>query len=387
MRSQTPFIPWVARFWYLGVIVVISMGFYVRLAVDTVGQVIGTDPVLGGDPWIYLERWESVKEGLIPYLEGEFEHLPLALILIVLVGLVADLTTIPYWNVFAGFAMVMTWATAYIVRNTGLRLNDDTAIFRFLVLAGPLMPLVLFRTDVLSTMLASMAILAWVAGQENRGMAAVQGGVLAKGWPVVLAVSEWWRGRQARAALIVAFTMSLTTFLILMPGFQSGRAFRGIHLETLVGSILLLVRILSGDTPGTFHDAGALYLTAGGWQVAINVAIGTVFGLVALRALRHRFSWRRAHILGAALTLAVILGSPLFSPQFLIWVVPFLTLVAGPRTIKLWVAMTLVTILYVGFWDVPSLWWSAALMVRNILFVILAVEVTRSAVAGVETTA
>lgn len=387
MRSQTPFIPWVARFWYLGVIVVISMGFYVRLAVDTVGQVIGTDPVLGGDPWTYLERWESVKEGLIPYLEGEFEHLPLALILIVLVGLVADLTTIPYWNVFAGFAMVMTWATAYIVRNTGLRLNDDTAIFRFLVLAGPLMPLVLFRTDVLSTMLASMAILAWVAGQENRGMAAVQGGVLAKGWPVVLAVSEWWRGRQARAALIVAFTMSLTTFLILMPGFQSGRAFRGIHLETLVGSILLLVRILSGDTPGTFHDAGALYLTAGGWQVAINVAIGTVFGLVALRALRHRFSWRRAHILGAALTLAVILGSPLFSPQFLIWVVPFLTLVAGPRTIKLWVAMTLVTILYVGFWDVPSLWWSAALMVRNILFVILAVEVTRSAVAGVETTA
>ncbi len=387
MRSQTPFVPWVARFWYLGVIVVISIGFYVRLAVDTIGQVIGTDPVLGGDPWTYLKRWESVKEGLIPYLEGEFEHLPLALVLIVMVGLVADLTTIPYWNVFAGFAMVMTWATAYTVRNTGLRLNDDTAIFRFLVLAGPLMPLVLFRTDVLSTMLASMAILAWVAGQENRGMAAVQGGVLAKGWPVVLAVSEWWRGRQARAALIVAFTMSLTTFLILTPGFQSGRAFRGIHLETLVGSILLFVRVLSGDTPGTFHDAGALYLTAGGWQVAINVAIGTVFGLVALRALRHRFSWRRAHILGAALTLAVILGSPLFSPQFLIWVVPFLTLVAGPRTIKLWVAMTLVTILYVGFWDVPSLWWSAALLARNILFVILAVEVTRSAVAGVERTA
>lgn len=386
MRTPILLSTWVARFWYPAALIAVALGFFAEQLITPISDAVGTMSILAGDPFVYEDRWADIRSGELPYLESEFEHFPLTLVPIVLAGLVSELTGIPYWNTFVGVIMVITFATIYAVRRIGTAMGDEAVTGRFLWLLTPLLPLVLFRTDLLPVMCVAFALMAWMAGRERSGVFAAVGGVLAKGWPVVLTVSEWWRGRRTRAVLVAMFTMSLALTLILLPGFQSGRAFRGIHLETVVGSLILTGRHLLGFPLGTLADAGALYIEAAPWLVATNVVFGASFGLWAMRGLRHPFSWRRAHLVVAALTLGLLLASPIFSPQFLVWPVAFLALIAGRHTTRMFVVISLLSIVYVGFWDDTALWWALLLLVRNVVFVVLVGLVVRDAAAGREQT-
>lgn len=379
VRRQDAIRSWAARFWYPAALVAVTVGFFAQQLIGAAGHAIGTLPVLGGDPWVYLDRWEDIRSGLIPYTQMEFEHLPLSIVPIVLAGLVADFTGIPYWNTFTGVAIVMTLATTFAVQRTGLALDDDSVVARFLLLTIPLLPLVLFRVDLLPVMCVAFAMFAWISGRDRSGRLWAMGGILAKGWPMVLVATEWWRGRRARATGLLSFTVAMVLGLVLLPGFQSGRSFTGIHLETVVGSLLLIGRQVTGAELGTLPDAGALYIEAAPWMVVVNALFGLGFAAWALRALKGPFSWERANLLAAALTLAMILASPIFSPQFLIWPVVFLAISPVRRSTGLFLAVALVSLLYVGFWDHTAYWWSIVLLGRNVLFVILVAVVAGAA--------
>jgi hypothetical protein len=356
----------------------------VEFGIRTLSEWVGTIPVLAGDPWVYMDRWIDFRTGDTPYTEMEFEHFPLVLVLIALTGVISDLTGINYWNTFAGMAAMMAVLTTFAVSRTGSLLGDDKAVPRFLILLAPLLPLVLFRTDLLPTLMAALAVPAWLAGRNGRGVLATVGGILSKGWPVVLVAIEWWRGRRLQAAALAGFCLAVVAGLVLTPGFQSGRSFSGIHQETLVGSVLLFGRHLIGFDLGIFQDAGATYVEAATWLAMLNLAIGSAIGLWALTGVRHEFTWRRALVMLSALTLALLLASPLFSPQFLVWPIAFLALVAGRKFMVLFTASSVVTILYVGFWDDTAFWWQTLLVSRNALFAFLAVVTAMAAARGDE---
>jgi hypothetical protein len=213
---------------------------------------------------------------------------------------------------------------------------------------------------------------------------ATAAGILAKGWPVVLGVVEWWRGNRARAALLAVFTAILALTLLALPGFQSGRSFSGVHQETLAGSLVLVWRHLTGTDLAIVGHAGAVYLEVGTWAVVLNLAVGGVLGVLALGGLRREFTWRRGHTVLAALVLAIIVASPLLSAQFLIWPSAFLALVAGRRFLAVSVAASILTVVLFGFWDREALWWALTLLGRNVLVLTLAAMAVAAAASGGE---
>ena len=66
------------------------------------------------------------------------------------------------------------------------------------------------------------------------------------------------------------------------------------------------------------------------------------------------------------------MSSPLFSSQFLFWLVPFvLFLVLGHQL--LYVAASTLTLATVIWWEPAELWWSFLVMGRNSLLIVLAI--------------
>jgi hypothetical protein len=77
----------------------------------------------------------------------------------------------------------------------------------------------------------------------------------------------------------------------------------------------------------------------------------------------------------------VILASPLFSSQFLFWLVPFVLLLAAPRQ-RLYVLASLITFMTVILWTPLAPAWSVMVLARNALLLILAAAWARDLLAS-----
>jgi hypothetical protein len=374
----------IARWWPALLGLAILGAIILEASTAALGDVFGTRSVLAGDPPLYETLWNEITAGSLPYADLVFEHLPLVILPMGAAGILRDTIGLDYT---VGYAMVaaalLTWSAAAVGR-TGRALGRDDAIGYYLVLVAPLLPLVLFRNDILPVLCAAIAVSAFVRAGETAGIVATTAGILAKGWPFVLVVTEWWRGNRTRAWVLTVFTAAMFGTLAALPGFQSGRSFEGVHQETLSGSIVLLWRHLTGADLGIVGRAGAVYLDVGGWAVLLNLAVGGGLALWALRGLGMAFTWHRAHTMLGALVLALILASPLLSAQFLVWPAAFLALVIRRRPLLVATAASTVTTVLFGFWDHEAMWWSITLVGRNVLVLALAVMVALAAASGRE---
>jgi len=341
-------------------------------------RTIASKSVLASDPVIFLERVRPILDGELPYVDTLYEHFPLALPPMIAARLVpgGDGNAV-YVAVFGSLMMICLILTAVVVcraaRPAGILAGD----VRWTALVAPLVPLVTFRIDPLATLLAVMAFaLSFVAlrpGALWTGLAAVA----TKGWPVVLAPVEWWAGRRKRAVIIVGFTVVLVGGLLFTPGFQEGRDFSGIQLETIAGSVLIWLRSIAGGDSGLFTAAGAAYVEA----PAAALLVGVVLAGATLWFTRS--IWRRevtvAHAAQAVgvITMALLLFSPLLSAQFLVWLTPWLVFFPAGRSQPLFVVLGGVTLVLLLHWAPHNVVWQSGLLVRNGLLLATAVEMIR----------
>jgi hypothetical protein len=181
--------------------------------------------------------------------------------------------------------------------------------------------------------------------------------------------------------VIVGFTVVLAGGLLLTPGFQEGRDFSGIQLETIAGSILIWVRSITGGDPGLFTAAGAAYVETSALMLFVGVA------LAAMTLWLTRSMWRRevtvAHAAQAVgiLTLALLLFSPLLSAQFLLWLTPWLVFFPASRSQPLFVILGGVTLVLLLQWAPKNVLWQTGLLVRNGLLLAMAAEMIREVLA------
>jgi hypothetical protein len=214
-------------------------------------------------------------------------------------------------------------------------------------------------------------------------------GILTKGWPVVLALPEWWRGRRRRAVVLIVIALAIGGLLITLPGFSQARQFSGIHSETTVGAVYTLARISSGSDLGLINDAGATYVSVPIWAAVANLGLGLLLLILTLARIRGEFSWEGAVRLLSAAVLALLIGSPLLSPQFILWPTPFLALHPDKTIRGMALAVSALTLLYMLAWNPGfegDLWWVGVVNLRNIVLLALGV-VTAWAVAGKPATA
>ena len=364
------------------VLVLLIVGMALERWINVASNAAGLVSVLSGDPTVYETRWNQIASGQLPYIDVPFEHFPLTIVPMGVAGALSEVLGVTYTAAWALVTSALIVASVWVMHSIAQSLDDRAIVSCYLMLLAPLLPLALFRTDILPVVLAAAALFAMLRGRDLSGSITVIAGVLAKGWPVVLAVVDWWRGNRLRAVLSAGVTVLVVGALLSTPGFRAGRSFNGVHQETVSGSLILAWRQLTGSELGVLDYASAVYLEAGVWAVTVNLLLGAGLVGVALRGMRHPFHWRGAATLIAAVVLAALLASPLLSAQFLMWPIAFLAIDARRPVVWAMVVASIATVALLGFWDREALWWAMLLIGRNSVLIAVALATAMQAAQG-----
>jgi hypothetical protein len=347
------------------------------------------------DTPVYQGYGEAMAAGELPYRDFELEYPPGALPLF-------WLPTLAPSEHFASAFELLVWAcavaaAAFVVLTLNALGASSARLYAAASFVG-LAPLalgsvVLTRYDFWPAALAAAALAALVSGRERTGLAALALAVAAKIYPLVLLppalayVARRRGGREAAAGLLVfagVLGLALVPFAILAPeGFVDslGRQLgRPLQIESLGASLLLAAHQLGlydatvVSSHGSQNLAGGLPDVLAALQSVVQIAaLVAVWILAATRGNRLE-----ALLVGAAASVAAFVAfGKVLSPQYLVWLLPLVPLVAGRLGLAaaaLLGAALVTTHLWFPFryWDVVALEPAAWLvLVRDLLLVAL----------------
>lgn len=325
---------------------------------------------VAGDPLAYRDRTAAIIGGEIPYAQGEMEHLPVMLAPMVVTWFAGGFLSPPTYRaiwvlITTGALLGVMWGMSQLGDSDG----EVAAIRRWLAIVWPLIPIVVFRNDPWVVLPIVLAFAATRRRTTGVTIGYLVTGVLAKGWPLVTVPVMWRVLREKRILVAGALAAAGVALVAATPGFGSGRAFRGLHTESLGGAIWLISH--SRAEPVTlFGDAGATYVDAPLWLALPGAITGLALMALAFRRLRQSdVEWRSVLALTAVLVIAVLLMSPLQSAQFLLWPSVFLAFV-NDRTAHVAFAGAAIFALatLVGFDSLANnqAWWSTAVILRHV---------------------
>jgi hypothetical protein len=310
--------------WVLGLLLVVHAACALHVAVTSDWS---QPDFVTGDALRYREITSAPG---LPYRDHEVEYPPLTWTFLALVD-------VPPSADGAGKLLVLTQLVADVAVAAALLYGWSAgAAVAWLVLLLPFVwrGWIFGRVDLLSVALAIGGLALAGRRRETRGGFLLGLGVLAKAWPIVTypALAIEGRTRALRAALLTALVGGIAWLVVGgFDGLQQVLSFRdakGWQVESLVGSVLLL----DVDRPG-FSDANALRIgslgTGGRLAMGLLLAAALVGGwLLARRAARRRPDRvEDVAVLGSLVAVgALLLLSPLLSPQFLVWLLPFVAM-------------------------------------------------------------
>jgi uncharacterized membrane protein len=320
------------------------------------------------DTPLYEQYGDAMRAGMVPYRDFQLEYPPGALPAF----LAPEITAAPgdfghygraftRWMLRCGIVLaVLCAAVLATLRAPPVR----TAISLELVGLSPVLLGVLFlsRFDLWPAVLTAGALLALLNGRDRLGAGVLGAAVSAKLYPAVLVpVGLVWvwrrhgRGEALRWAgvLVAVLAAIFLPFAALSPG-GLGHSFsvqlgRPLQIESLGSAVLLaahhLFRIAA--TVHTDHGSQNLHMVGAGAVAAIS----TVLQLLALAAVWVLFANgppRRERLVTAcaAAVAAFVAFGKVFSPQFLIWLLPFAPLVRSRAAQALFAFSLLVTQLW-----------------------------------------
>ena len=264
-------------------------------------------------------------------------------------------------------------AMAYVLRALGATNERLAFSLGFFALAPLLLGSVLiYRYDLWPAALAVGGLAGVLAGRRRWGFAALGVGFAAKIFPAVIvppACAYVWRTRGRREALLCLGFAALGAAVFVLPFvalaphgvWESVRrqASRPLQIESLASGILLAAHQLGGlhlnvvTSHGSQNLAGSLPRALGSAETVLLAA--SLLGIWLLAARPPATPERLVRYSAAAVTAFVVFDKVL-SPQFMIWLIPLVPLVAGRRGLvaSALLALTLVlTQLWfpIRYWD------------------------------------
>lgn len=342
------------------------------------------------------------------------EYPPLALVPI----LVAFVPSHLVGGFFAGFKLLFAIESYLLALGAGLivwsllprLLPEETERQRQLRLAAyvigfPLLgQLATTRFDLTPTFLTLAAVALWLRRTPRSEAAAWLILALAVGVklvPVIVApllLLDLLSRRGLRAAILHGLGFAVALALLLLPGLAVSRSGyvaaytyqmdRGIQMESLYANVLLLLSKLERVEIVTAHAWGSFEYVSS-WTAPLRTvsslvqlaALAAVYAAFAFVRFRSHDDGRRDVQLVTATTLvllAFIATGKVFSPQYLIWLMPFVVLLPGRlgrRTIVWFLATLAVSQLvfpyYYGSLRHQTAWATFLLTTRNVLIVVL----------------
>ena len=290
---------------------------------------------------------DRMLAGRIPYRDFSLEYPPGALPAFAIPGLLPG--DYGFW--FKAFqalcGAVAVGAVAYAGETLGLRGTRLWLAVGFAALAPlALGPLVLIRFDLWPTALAAVGLAAILRGRNGLGFGALALGTAAKLFPFVLMPLGLLyvlrrEGRPSARRALVWFVAVLAVvvlpFALLGPGGlrfsvaqQAGRA---LQIESVGSALLLAAHELGAYSPHAAFASGSWNLTGG-----LPHGVGLIETLVQILAVvavwvafaRSRRTPAQLALAAAAAVVAFAVLGRVLSPQYLLWVVPLVALLA-PR--------------------------------------------------------
>jgi len=346
----------------------------------------------------YQQYAELIRHGGVPYRDFAFEYPPAALAPMYVASFMS-------WSYATSFAILMGVCGAGCIALIAAALRSVEAsrerIWAALLLFG-VSPLVLgslfdTRYDLWPALLAVAGLAALVRERPLLSGSLLGLGFAAKLWPGVLlpvAAIHLWRRRGSDAALyalaaaVVVAAACFIPFAVVAPGglraSLSGQLDRPLQVESLGAAILMAAQHLGMRPLATITSHGAQALSGRGAGLAALLStaaeIATVLGVWVAYAGRRTREREAALLAAGATVVALVAFDKVLSPQYLIWLVPFVALAGGKRGIAAAVLL-LVALGLTQTWFPDDYWqlanahaapWSWLLLARDLSLVALA---------------
>jgi uncharacterized membrane protein len=351
----------------------------------------------------YSDYASKIMGGSLPYRDFIFEYPPFSLLFFILPRLVTSsygIYSVLYQAEVAIFDLVGVFVVFDIARRLGTAPWKSLTVYTAAILAmGPITAL---QFDIIPAIMVLLALYFFLLGKHKTSWALIALGTMTKIYPVVVApvlLIYYFRSREyekIRSGIITfgsVCLMIMLPFLVLSPSsllnLYSYHAQRGIQLESIYSSFLLVANKLG------FISAQP-YFSFGSWNVVgsiENIIAGlSTYLLIILLLLAYWFIYRQTEKgkrdvsqLGAFFLLAIIIvmiTSKILSPQYVIWLIPFLPLLVVRWRFAIWAVFVAIGGLtyyifpghyyrLVDFQPAPV----AALCIRNILLILLAIAI------------
>ena len=353
----------------------------------------------------------SMGQGKVPYLDFPVEYPPFALVFIVLPALVSSFGGFSfdsYLLVFQLEAYLVALGSLFVVRNLLLRFYSSASSYNWrMAFYGAMLPIIslyIFRRfDILPALLVALAFS--LLYLRRAGWAGVCLGLATttKLYPVLVLPflflyyvrnkGDWKLSLRLGVGYAVAVVASVLPFaLISFSGLVESlkyHAERGIQIESSYASIVWL-----GTQAGFIeafrvkdHKSSGYFSNWNDWLLLASTLL-LVAGLLAL----FIYSWWVSHprrstlskqwpILATFLAVAwFIITNKVFSPQYVLWLLPFLPFL---RPWKVWLGSLIVTLGTLDYlyqdnglvdWEWPPMF---TVLIRNSLLLLLIIVVFR----------
>jgi hypothetical protein len=279
-------------------------------------------------------------------------------------------------GLLAGFTLL---AMGYALTSLGASPARMAGALGFFALSPLVLgSVIIYRYDLWPAALAVTGLAAVLAGRERWGFAALGLGIAAKIFPAVIvppALAYVWRTRGRRDALIclgiaaAVVAVLVVPFLALAPHglWDSVRrqASRPLQIESLGSGILLAAHQIGGlnlhvvTSHGSQNLAGSLPRGLGAVETVLLAL--SLLGIWILAARAPATPERLIRYSAAAVT-AFVAFDKVLSPQFMIWLIPLVPLVAGRRGLVA-SALLALALLLTQLWF-PIRYWDLVLQLK-----------------------
>ncbi len=287
-----------------------------------VGVVVWSPPAArSGD----VLRFVQIAHGGTPYVDQQIEYPPLETALVLLIGASSITVTAIVLAFVNALATVACWLL--------LRIGWSAGIARtFLWFALPLQVFLPFRLDAVSLVLALGGIVLAMRDRQATGGWLVGAAVLFKLWPIVLVplliVRRLWRPLMFTVGAIVGGVLLWVAVFGLDAVWQVGnyRGASGWQIESLFGAA---VRLTTGAPIRV--EAGAIRIgqTSRLDLLGLRAVTLVLVGLVWFLARRRPVDPAGGPALASVAFLLLL--SPVASPQYVVWLLPWAAITAAER--------------------------------------------------------
>jgi uncharacterized membrane protein len=307
------------------------------------------------DLGIYYEDSLRLMQGQMPYRDFALEYPPLALFAFILPRLAVlgrALDRGEYIWLFlvanAMFSTLITLILAQICARQPAWRSAGTVLIFYTMLVGVSSPLLPWRYDLFPALLTALALLCALRQQPAWAGIWLGLGVAAKLYPIVLMpiFGAYYLASKDRRALVRlalgssgAVAICVMPFVIGAPGqllsFLRYHELRGLQLESLPAGAIVLAHVLGKTAVRLDFNYGALHLVSPLATATLKwlpIAFIALYGLVLTCCLvRFREEWAAHRVVTSeSLVAYIVVGllafiatNKVFSPQYMIWLLPF----------------------------------------------------------------